>query len=51
MTQTGATTWQYVAPVPQWFPAGTASLEVEVHLTVRGQVEELASRKYAVRVR
>ena len=51
VTQTGATTWQYVAPVPQWFPAGTASLKVEVHLTVRGQVEELASRAYGVKVR
>ena len=51
VTQVGATTWQYVAPVPRWFPAGSASLVIEVHLTVRGQVEELASRTYAVRVR
>ena len=51
VTQTGATTWQYVAPVPQWFPTGTASLKVEVHLTVRGQVEEFASRSYGVKVR
>jgi hypothetical protein len=51
VTQVGATTWQYVAPVPRWFPAGSASLTVEVHLTVRGQVEELASRNYAVKVR
>jgi hypothetical protein len=51
VTQTGATTWQYVTPVPRWFPTGTASLQVEVHLTVRGQVEELASRSYSVRVR
>jgi hypothetical protein len=51
VTQVGATTWQYVAPVPRWFPTGTASLKVEVHLTVRGQVEELASRTYSVKVR
>jgi len=51
VTQVGATTWQYVAPVPRWFPAGSASLQVEVHLTVRGQVEELASRNYEVTVR
>jgi hypothetical protein len=51
VTQIGATTWQYVAPVPRWFPAGSASLQVEVHLTVRGQVEELASRSYVVTVR
>lgn len=51
VTQVGATTWQYVAPVPRWFPAGSASLTVEVHLTVRGQVEELASRNYAIKVR
>jgi hypothetical protein len=51
VTQVGATTWQYVTPVPRWFPAGVASLKVEVHLTVRGQVEELASRSYRVRVR
>ena len=41
VTQKGATTWQYVAPVPRWFPSGTATLTAEVHLTVRGQVEEL----------
>ncbi len=51
VTQKGATTWQYVSPVPRWFPAGRATLDVEVHLTVRGQVEELASRRYDVRVR
>jgi hypothetical protein len=51
VTQIGVTTWQYVAPVPRWFPAGSASLQVEVHLTVRGQVEELASRSYVVTVR
>ena len=51
VTQVGATTWQYVAPVPHWFPAGSATLTVEVHLTVRGQVAELASRTYHVRVR
>lgn len=51
VTQVGATTWQYVAPVPAWFPTGSATLEVEVHLTVRGRVEELASRSYSVRVR
>jgi hypothetical protein len=51
VTQVGATTWQYVTPVPRWFPVGSATLEVEVHLTVRGQVEELASRSYGVRVR
>jgi hypothetical protein len=51
VTQVGATTWQYVAPVPRWFPAGNATLQVEVHLTVRGRVEELASRRYDVRVR
>jgi hypothetical protein len=51
VTQTGATTWQYVMPVPRWFPAGSATLKAEVHLTVRGQVEELASRSYNVRVR
>ena len=51
VTQKGATTWQYVSPVPRWFPAGRATLVVEVHLTVRGQVEELASRRYDVTVR
>jgi hypothetical protein len=51
VTQTGATTWEYVAPVPRWFPAGRATLVVEAHLTVRGQVEELASRRYGVSVR
>jgi hypothetical protein len=51
VTQTGATTWEYVAPVPRWFPAGSATLVVEAHLTVRGQVEELASRRYSVTVR
>ncbi|MDX6542055.1 MAG: hypothetical protein QOI71_3665 [Gaiellales bacterium] len=51
VTQVGATTWQYVAPVPRWFPAGSATLMVEVHLTVRGQVAELSSRTYHVRVR
>jgi hypothetical protein len=51
VTQVGATTWQYVTPVPRWFPAGSATLKVEAHLTVRGQVEELASRSYNVRVR
>jgi hypothetical protein len=51
VTRTGATTWQYIAAVPRWFPAGRATLLVEVHLTVRGQVEELASRRYDVRVR
>lgn len=51
VTQVGATTWQYVAPVPRWFPAGAATLTVEAHLTVRGQVEELASRSYKLRVR
>ena len=51
VTQVGATTWQYVAPVPRWFPAGTATLVVEVHLTVRGQVEELGARRYGVTVR
>jgi hypothetical protein len=51
VTQVGATTWQYLAPVPRWFPTGSATLVVEVHLTVRGQVEELASRRYGVTVR
>ena len=51
VTQKGATTWQYVSAVPSWFPAGAATLEVEVHLTVRGRVEELASRRYGVKVR
>ena len=41
VTQAGATTWQYVAAVPRWFPSGRATLQVEVHLTVRGRVEEL----------
>ena len=26
VTQVGATTWQYVTPVPRWFPAGKATL-------------------------
>ena len=51
VTQKGATTWQYVAPVPRWFPKGNATLVVEVHLTVRGQVEEFVSRRYGVKVR
>jgi hypothetical protein len=51
VTQVGATTWQYVTPVPGWFPAGSATLRVEAHLTVRGRVEELSSRSYNVRVR
>ena len=51
VSQKGATTWQYVAPVPRWFPAAARRSSVEVHLTVRGQVEELASRRYTVRTR
>jgi hypothetical protein len=51
VTQIGATTWQYVAAVPPWFPTGTATLTVEVHLTVRGQVEESNMRTYSIRVR
>jgi hypothetical protein len=51
VTQTGATTWQYAAEVPRWFPAGRATLTAEAHLTVRGRVEEATSRTYAVRVR
>ena len=51
VTQKGATTWQYVAPVPRWFPRGTATLQVEVHLTVRGRAEELVARTYRVTVR
>ena len=51
VSQKGVTTWQYVSPVPRWFPRGRATLVVEVHLTVRGQVEELASRRYTVRTR
>jgi hypothetical protein len=51
VTQVGLTTWQYLAPVPRWFPRGSATLQVEVHLTVRGRVEELTSRSYNVRVR
>ena len=51
VTQKGVTTWQYVAPVPRWFPAGKATLQVEAHLTVRGKVEELARRRYEVTVR
>jgi hypothetical protein len=51
VTQVGATTWQYVAPVPRWFPAGAATLKVEAHLTVRGQVAELVQRSYDVKVR
>ncbi len=51
MTQVGATTWQYAAAVPRWFPNGPASLTAEVHLTVRGRVEETNVRTYAVRVR
>jgi hypothetical protein len=37
--------------VPHWFPRGSATLLVEVHLTVRGQVEELATRRYGLTVR
>jgi hypothetical protein len=51
VTQIGATTWQYVAAVPAWFPNGNATLTVEVHLTVRGQVEESGVRTYSIRVR
>ena len=51
VTQIGATTWEYVAAVPRWFPNGDATLTVEVHLTVRGQVEESGVRTYSVRVR
>ena len=51
VTQSGATTWEYVAAVPRWFPAGSATLVAEAHLTVAGQVEELASRRYGVTVR
>ena len=51
VTQIGVTTWQYVAPVPRWFPRGGATLQVEVHLTVRGRAEELTSRSYDVQVR
>jgi hypothetical protein len=51
VTQVGATTWQYVAAVPRFFPNGNATLTVEVHLTVRGQVEELSVRTYSIRVR
>ncbi|MDP9259287.1 MAG: hypothetical protein M3Q31_22425 [Actinomycetota bacterium] len=51
VTQVGATTWEYVAAVPRWFPNGSATLTVEVHLTVRGQVEELSVRTYSIRVR
>jgi hypothetical protein len=51
VTQPGATTWQYVAAVPRWFPSGPARLTAEVHLTVRGRVEEANVRSYAVRVR
>jgi hypothetical protein len=51
VTQVGITTWQYLSPVPRWFPKGRATLQVEVHLTVRGRVEELTSRSYTVRVR
>jgi hypothetical protein len=51
VTQVGATTWEYVAAVPRWFPNGNATLRVEVHLTVRGQVEESGVRTYAIRVR
>jgi hypothetical protein len=51
VTRPGATTWEYVAPVPRWFPAGRATLVVEAHLTVKGQVEELGARRYGVTVR
>jgi hypothetical protein len=51
VTQVGATTWQYVAAVPRWFPTGTATLTVEVHLTVSGQVSESGMRTYTIRVR
>ena len=51
MTQVGATTWQYVAAVPRLFPNGNATLTVEVHLTVRGQVAEPSVRTYSIRVR
>ena len=51
VTQVGITTWQYLSPVPRWFPRGRATLQVEVHLTVRGRVEELTSRSYDVTVR
>jgi hypothetical protein len=51
VTQVGATTWEYQAAVPRWFPNGSATLTVEVHLTVRGQVEESNLRTYSVRVR
>jgi hypothetical protein len=51
VTQLGATTWQYVAAVPGWFPDGSATLTVEVHLTVSGQIEESGMRTYTVRVR
>jgi hypothetical protein len=50
VTQVGATTWEYVAAVPRWFPNGSAALTVEVHLTVRGQVEESNMRRYTIRV-
>jgi hypothetical protein len=51
VSQRGATTWQYVAAVPSWFPKGSASLTVEVHLTVKRQVEETATRNYRISVR
>jgi hypothetical protein len=51
VTQPGATTWQYVAAVPRWFPSGPERNKAEVHLTVRGRVEETNVRTYAVRVR
>jgi hypothetical protein len=51
VTQVGATTWEYVAAVPRWFPTGNATLTVEVHLTVLGQVEESNMRTYSIRVR
>jgi hypothetical protein len=51
VTQVGASTWQYEAAVPRWFPNGSATLTAEAHLTVRGQVEEFNMRTYSVRVR
>ena len=51
VTERGMTTWEYRAAVPRWFPAGKATLTAEVRLTVKGQVEELATRRYTVTVR
>jgi hypothetical protein len=51
VTEKGLTTWEYLAAVPRWFPTGKATLVAEVRLTVKGRVEESATRRYTVTVR